>query len=922
MPGAEQFLKEFREQSQQRLDTLDVSPLNGFPEEREPLFSFVNVDDGVRVTLKRPGADVPGISMTFTEPLLQNLATAGFEAWTLDVLALSVAAGEVTLPAPPPAAPTPPTPPTTRSFGNGVPDLAEWLRAPVANIVELTRQAQIKTRLLTDHKSVTITGPTGSGKSTQVRYWAKQCLSRPDRSGLVTLNLIDPHDGPASVVEALLLQPYNTWYLLVIEDIHLNQGNALAIFKLVDRLRKEAGLRISVLATGRVDRMDHMLKPFDVLAAAAKPQTVFDQRLQEYPALTEDQRQQIEALCGNGKDLMLLGYVCGYMDEHELVMPGDAELVQYIGSRLRLDDLTEQSHRDALFHFACMGMFEIDVPSVFAHTVFRDAIEPLRLRNLIEPADTSFRVQSRSIGAHLARYAMLYWGTGQQPVRHPAQVAWDYLVGSGDEAVKAVLDRVWDIVDLGGAAGMVSRRITKSWDRRRELVLSLGKYVDRDPEWGQNAASAAFAAIAMAHLDMAEKWALCGEWVRDKWESGADGELPHYTGGEPTREYEDFVKMRDSMRRAKFPDDFDLDRTHQIWMAAVLLWMESTAPEADRSEARINRLAEAVVAAQDALGFYYPSRVPWMTARVLTSLCEAGEAGGAAARAAANWLVERSQLGWTSGTGKWNTDAMTTAMCLIALRKHAAGANRAKIRAGYVNLDALIQQTSGTLPEIDKALCAEAYLLSSEKHQQEKGYELLETLQDWLHDENVWNDQSQNALINTPQTFEPETESTKLAFVVCQVAACIWQMVKKDLPLMFEDIAQQFRIPKPTAGNTQNGTGTSANPVQPPVPVPDPAAGTVTAQTVDAELLSQARSSIPRVEREITRNIDSREEALRNRSGRTKRIEDQYQEWTARSLRLEQIKIRLAAEPVPRSVIADLDQLAVEAFGDRWRRLL
>jgi hypothetical protein len=261
---------------------------------------------------------------------------------------------------------------------------------------------------------------------------------------------------------------------------------------------------------------------------------------------------------------------------------------------------------------------------------------------------------------------------------------------------------------------------------------------------------------------------------------------------------------------------------------------------------------------------------------------------------------------------------MTTAMCLIALRKHDAGANRAKIRAGYVNLDALIQQASGTLSEIDKALCAEAYLLSPEKQQREKGYELLESLQDWLHDENVWTEPSRAALISA-QTVEPEAESTKLAFVVCQVAACIWQMVKTDLPLMFEDIALQFRIPKPVAGNTQSQTGTA---VANPVPDPLAAAGAAVPQMADAELLEQARGSVPRIEREINRNIDSREEALRNRSGRTRRIEEQLQEWSARNQRLALIKVRLAGDPVPLAVVAELDQLAVEAFQDRWRRLL
>jgi hypothetical protein len=183
-------------------------------------------------------------------------------------------------------------------------------------------------------------------------------------------------------------------------------------------------------------------------------------------------------------------------------------------------------------------------------------------------------------------------------------------------------------------------------------------------------------------------------------------------------------------------------------------------------------------------------RVPWVTARIVLGLCQAGKSydNNEVVQAACDWLRRPVTAGgaldlwWRSGTGQWNSDEATTAMVLTAL--HRAGAPPT---AGTETALAWLlgRRSSWQRPdhEIDLALVVEAFLVYGVGGEQ---------LQDGVLALLQWALTVPDGGLPSPDSPVPE-DNLRLPFVAAQLTVVIWQTMLRELTNVIGHELRPFR---------------------------------------------------------------------------------------------------------------------------------
>lgn len=764
-----------------------------------------------------------------------------------------------------------------RRIGNGLPTFAEAHFEPRLEIlVEHSKANQILEKLCKEHGSVQIYGATGSGKSVQASLLAYRCiLHEHDLIQRIQLDLQDQDDGAESVLAAMLTlpKPAAQWYLVVVENTHNNSKRAQQVFELIDRLRRRYGFRIAVLATGGRSLESMPNKPASlrgIWCVAAEPRNVVN-KWADIKGLSEAEKKALRAMSGDGQDISLAHLVLNYYEDNARTIPTNDQFTVYTAKHFGLDaehfelaGAQDSEVRDCLYKFACLGAAEIEVPSSLIQVSYQHIVP--HFGSLIERADATYRFVSRSVAREVARYAFEHWG----PRRHPAVVIMDHVKLHGDSLIQPLVEGL-DLIDLKrDDAGTTSQVLGGVLKTRRQLGDLLAAAARQDEEWKDNAASAAFAAMALYGLGRMEEANKCAAFVRDRWVVEPGGVLPYWKDS-PTAEQYDFQSLKDMMQEQDellaerselqqknycWPENqrsgqIDLDLMHNTWMLGVLLSFEGSVPSPDT--VRVGYLLEAAEKAWQPGGGFYPERIPWMTARILIGLCEAGKADSDVAHKAAGWLLdwhvpgdEKRPMGWASGTGDWNSPAMTNAMCLIALKKWNPTWESPMIEVGYGHMMSAIDDKPGPEDEpLDYSLMIEALLRAERAQERERAYVLLPQLMEWISRSETWTYPREHRSGLGPRKIK--VESTELPFTASQLVPCVRRMVADKLQGMYKEY-----IDGPSAAVEATPTG------EPEAFVPTPRA-----EQVSIALRDKASRGIDLIVPAIAENIESRQRTLR-----------------------------------------------------------
>ncbi|WP_159104696.1 hypothetical protein [Plantactinospora sp. BB1] len=678
-----------------------------------------------------------------------------------------------------------------KRIGQALPPSGDQLLAR-REMYRLTPAAEeVDSNLNTGHH-VLVTGDHGSGRSALAAHFATKYLN--DNRGVIWLNLSDPADGPESVAAALLQLERLRDYLLVIDGLHANIPAAWSVFDYVKRIRQTFGVVVQVLATGWtsvgrvVERGEQILDLHQVRLDAT---ATIRQMLADATFLDNDARLKITKLAG--QDVHIAKSALDFYEAYRRC-PTELDLQQeYTGGT---EDPMEQR---ALYHLACLGVLGLAMASREADQRFDGRPERLHGRNLVHRTDDAYTIGPRRRAQLVVEHALKHWTS--ECYAEPEDIIWRHLQAGGARAIRATLSRLDQIVSPDSLRDE-SLYLLSTWDLLEQLASYLERKIDEDPTWGDSLGAAVFAATALTRLrpDDTERWRKIAEPIRNRWQyENPEQRYPIPVGG-TTDDFTDFtVHIAEAMRRedeilaqAGNPpeqpaDQIDQMVAYQNWVLGLLLGLESSAPADFRDTTRIKQLVAMAERAQEPAGSYYPGRVPWVTARVLIGMSQAGQrADNPLVSKSCRWLIGllgndgRKVQWWRSGTGTWNSDEATTAMCLTALTM-TGYPSRQQLTEAAGWLERRCERCAHKNRELDLANMLETLTLCSDLSLQPYLKPLLERM-----------DLELRKPPPPPSESRPE-ERLRMPFITYQLANVVWQTVRTECRALLSDVLSTQR---------------------------------------------------------------------------------------------------------------------------------
>jgi hypothetical protein len=342
-------------------------------------------------------------------------------------------------------------------------------------------------------------------------------------------------------------------------------------------------------------------------------------------------------------------------------------------------------------------------------------------------------------------------------------------------------------------------------------------------------------------------------------------------------------------------EDVDLGRFHRVWVLGLLLGLEGTALRRDEDAIiSLKRIAEIN---QEADGSFYPARVPWLTARVVWGLCRCGDNyySSATVKRACDWLRTSTPDGpysfgaWASGTGTWNSELMTTAMCVSALGQAGVPIHDSVLRASVAYLRSRKSEWAQPGGEIETAAALEAFLLVGGRWR-EVGKELSQLLK-WARDRSLWLEASKLAS-------DSHTESGKVPFVATELVAIVWATVKRELPLLFEGLGiyswTTSQFPKQADSGLE----------------------------IAMDVRERMGAALIELQEVATQNVRDRQQIIRSGARDSPTIRGQMELWRERQLRTSELRSELRSihdRSRVNAFVSKLNQHGRDILGQAWR---
>ena len=749
---------------------------------------------------------------------------------------------------------------------------------------------------------IVVCGDQGSGASELVAAWAAARAASGER-GLVWLSPSDPADGAESIYETLLGMEQSDGYLVVVDGVQSNPHALHRIRGCVDELRDTYGLKVVLVATAWPTLVARLPNPFKGLRQIQADGAELVDLLLADARLTPRQRVAFKRLVGSNVHLVVAALAQFAIDGR---VPDRAGLqIAVTGAT------TDPVLQEALYWFACLSVLEIDVPKRLAEGRFAAAkVKMLVERQLLWLSDGAYTIGSRARAGLVLEQALAVW-SAQARWGDPAQIVWTYLNSAGEATIIAMLERM-DLVGLidDPDASEGTRYLAMTWDQRARLVRALAAHYLDGGTWKDCIGAAVFAAQVFAETNNTHAWRAVADYVRTRFRYDGKG-LPVVVG-DLTSDYADFPAIVKSMSKVEKGGgvasptgweqarDVDIQRFYLTWVLGLLLGFEGSALEHDPDRMEV-LLRIAAAEQHPGSGWFYPMRVPWVTARIVLGLCQAGQTyeSSSTVRLACDWLRRPVALGgaletwWHSGTGDWNTDEATTAMCLTALRRAGAPmSNAMETAVAWLLLQRSRWQREDH--EIDLALVVEAMLLY-----QTGGSDLQQGVLALLQ----W-------ALNVPDGGLPATDSDvpedslRLPFVAAQLTVVIWVTMMRELSAVID---YELRAYRPAVAESHSEA------VAEPVPGsdPDPDA-TPTSVWLDVASVAAWHRAIDVIRETLAGAIGKRD-----RSKDTPEVAERISQLRIELTHLNGLSSRVTPF-TPVRVLRDLEELGRHVCGDRW----
>jgi hypothetical protein len=338
--------------------------------------------------------------------------------------------------------------------------------------------------------------------------------------------------------------------------------------------------------------------------------------------------------------------------------------------------------------------------------------------------------------------------------------------------------------------------LVELWDSFNSVVQMMEKQQVIDPTWWYTPSSAMFAIRAFCEIGKVTLASQSISFLKKHWDI-INGELQITTQGLSTNE--DFLEIKkrmeiedDSFTDQNFPigwdkaNQIDHDQFHQTWLIGIILCAEAYSPD---NSSYIHELVKLVEKLQLENGAFYPSRVPWCTARVLLGLATCGRTmdNSECVRKAVDWLTNDcisggSAIGgiWHSGTGSWNTTLETTGIVLLALAATGYDISNDILEPSRAYLVSQRSQWTAQGKELDGVQALQAYLETGgewEDIANETQY-----FSKWARSASFWQSVRESA-------GESLEQSCRVAQISSHLIDIGWRAIRANLPNFLEALS-------------------------------------------------------------------------------------------------------------------------------------
>lgn len=325
--------------------------------------------------------------------------------------------------------------------------------------------------------------------------------------------------------------------------------------------------------------------------------------------------------------------------------------------------------------------------------------------------------------------------------------------------------------------------VSPIWNLMYEFQNNLKRQTKIDPSWDNTPSSMYFVISTAEMLGVVDEYrdvidALCANFSLREGRTEIRYDILKTTV--------DFVKIKERMieeDRIHFSSEYESGESinllaiHRNWLYGLLMGLKSVLVDHGYQNL-IKNVEDELIMSQDESGYWYPKRVPWVTARILIGLAEAGYSiKDECIRKGVKYLTSVVQNSkWEAHTGGWNNVFETSSLCLEALIKCGVDCDKDLPRdvTDYLLSNSQIWMSENY--EIDGATTACA-LLKILGIQESLLYYINELASRNIH----------NIVDTTGQLDYNNTQSCKTTQIAYYVIELCWYILEKDISSLLDD---------------------------------------------------------------------------------------------------------------------------------------
>lgn len=648
-----------------------------------------------------------------------------------------------------------------------------------------------------------LVGPSSSGKSVLAFEAGMRLVSSGTQVKFVDVGQVPPQAAARALSYLRGYQSTKGDTLLIYDDLQSSPGVGRFLLTVTRLLRQTSSIgRISILAiTWPSYREEARREVPGVTEIEVNPAETRRALLARHaPILTSS--DQYSAISAIARDDVLLWRLL--LESPPGKKPTKAELAEELWfRRTKAYKGDAVGLRRAVFVAALLGQYEFELSEGFLEYqagVSKSAIQAMTRARVLRRTRDRLVLGHRSLCILLAQWLAsdsqiwAYLRSTGRPA-DPIDIIHSYIRTANISEVWAILKTLRAQAGLKGTTDLseTAQVLVDAWKLIESLIERINQQQEIDPTWGKTLSSALFAVEVLCAVGLRSSAKPSIDFMRESWIL-EDTQLRVFPGTAQRLDFDQiYLKMKEEDEfvgigsSCESADDIDLDRFHDTWVLGLILCAESAYRE--RSDLELQQLAIAVESVQDPKGFFYPCRVPWVTARVLTGLALCGRTyqNSLAVKRACDWLLtpvkDGGQYGgglWESGTGAWNTALEVTSMCVIALVLAGIPHDDPRLVTTLSYLNSAKDEWTKPRREIDGSLACRAYqVLVGNWH---GIIPQVQHLLRWASREAFWDSATKTAT-------ESMAQSCSVAQIAANLIEATWLNLRANLPELLDAFA-------------------------------------------------------------------------------------------------------------------------------------